>query len=159
MEQLEGIDEGIHLPRLQARIEHDREQPSGSLAMAPPVLVTRRAGNRGMQHLRDLRLAAEPGRQRARGLVMGVIAHPDAGQRAQHQLTVVRGHADAQGGVRLVNLLVQCFIARHHRAHEHVRPARGVLGQRVHGDVHPDIKGVEGQTCPPGVVQGTHRTL
>ena len=159
MEELQPVHKGVHLSRVKAGVEQHREQACRGRAMPPPMLMAGRASQGRMQHLGDLRLQSQPTRQFTRRLVVGVITHPDAGQGAQDQLTVVGRHPDAQDGVGLVDTLMQRLIARDHRTHEHVSTAGRVLRQRVHGDVHAQIESIERQARTPGVVQRADRTL
>jgi len=48
---------------------------------------------------------------------------------------------------------VQGLIARDHRTHQHIGATAGVLGERLHGNVHTQIKRVEGNARAPGVVE------
>ena len=56
---------------------------------------------------------------------------------------------------------VQRLVPAGDRAHQHVGAARGVLGQRMHRQVHrqalAQVEGIEGQARAPGVVQRDER--
>ena len=123
------------------------------------------AGQGGMQHPRQLRLRETPARQRPRRLVLRAIAQADGGKRAQHGLSIVGAHAQAEPHVGQLDLEVQRLIVRRHAAHQHVAAAAGVLGQRVGRNIHAkaraiQIKRVEGQPGAPGVVErADHATL
>ena len=99
------------------------------------------------------RLGLHPRRQLPCGDILGLITQGQGGQATQHQFGVVGAHAQAQTHVGQQDLPVQVFVHRHHRTHEHIGPATGVLGQRLHGHVHTELEGTERQPGAPGVVQ------
>ena len=119
-----------------------------------------------MQHLDDLGPARPPLGQRPPGVRLRLVAKRQRRQRAQDELDVVDADAEADPHVRGLEALVQRLVARRHRSHQHIGAARGVLGERLHGDVDADrraaVAGVdrerlEREPDAPGVVERDRR--
>ncbi len=80
----------------------------------------------------------------------------EAAQAPQHGVAVVR--RDGPAGVlhQQLDLLGQGRVTHGHRAHEQVRPARGVLGQGLDRDVDAQLQRAQQHPGAPGVVDHGH---
>src|SRR5690606_18510555 len=68
---------GARRTRERLAVELEREQAARAREIAPPELVPRMPGQRGMQYARDPRLALEPAGDGERVLLVGPHAHAD----------------------------------------------------------------------------------
>lgn len=124
------------LGRVEAALEHDRDDAAeaGHLALGQCVLRVR--GQAGVDHLLDRGVGFQPLRQRQRVLAMRAHAQRQGLEAAQREEAVERALHAADGVLQEGQLLSQLGVVADHRdAADHVRVAVEVLGGRVHDDV------------------------
>ena len=100
-EQPQRVDEGVDAFAAVALVEDHREQPGGRAAAALPVGVARAAGQRRMQHLRDLGAAVPASAASARAAASCArVAQRAASAASAARLGVVAADAEAEPHVR-----------------------------------------------------------
>ena len=115
--------------------------------------MARAVCERRVQHLGDFRARLEPGRDFARSRVVCLETQLHAWQPTHDEESVVRADAHPEAHVGHGEALVQGRVARDQGAHQHVRAARLVLGQRLHHDVHAHVETTQRESGRPGVIQ------
>ena len=102
------------------------------------MVVSGSAFDRWMQDLGNLGSLNQPPRQCSCCTVVGRIAQCDGGQRPQDDFSIIGRNAEPQAHVGLFDPQMQCFVAGHNTAHQHISPTTGVLGQGVRRHINPE---------------------
>ena len=154
-EQFEPVQHRRH-GLFRAGRERDPEQPRGAGEIAAPQRMARIAGQRRVEHPRDLRAVPKPSRDLERALVMPRHAQCQRPQAAQREIDVV-----GRGGVaEIVRGPAQRFVvllAAHDHAQHGVGVADDILGRRLDRHVDPVREGLEVERRGPGVVEQHHQ--
>ena len=156
-EQTQTVAESVNAFSRNGIVKHHGEQASRSLGIAQPSGVTGCTGKCRVQHARHTGLCLHPLRQLARTGILGTVTQLQRRQATQHQFRIVARHAQTQPHVGHQQRVVQTFVARDHRTHQHVGTAAGVFGQGLHHHIGTQVKTAEGHPGPPSVVQHRYR--
>ena len=112
-----------------------------------------------MQELNHALMRLQVRSNQACTVVLRCITQCKTGQTFQNRRHIVRTHPSAQTHVAELDLERQHRVARDNAAHEDIAPATGVLGEGMNTHIDPAFKRMEGQTSPPGVVQGAEHAM
>ena len=134
-------------------LQLEGKEPVAAQEVALEERMLRMALQPGVQHPNHVRLRLQPAGHRQCRLLVHAQPRIDRADAPQDQPGIITAHADAQLPHRRPQLLPQ-RLAHHRGAHQHVRMATPVLGQRRDGDVHAPVERPRQPGRGIGIVDG-----